>query len=96
MTELPKGPRAVHRLVAADLVIGSPQIQPAQPVRRRKVRIDKMIAEAEAAGKNVTGVTANGEGVTLTFGTAERDGEARDARLVARERIERMRVVHGG
>ena len=64
---------AVHHLIAADLVIGSPQIEPAKAKRQRNPRIDKMITQAErGAGRPVTSVTTP-DGYTLTFGKPDAD-----------------------
>ena len=55
----------VHALHASDFILG----QHSKPKRSRRPRLDRVIAQAERAGKTVTGITTP-EGVTLTFGQA--------------------------
>lgn len=54
---------ADHDLIAVNLTVGQKRR------RRHRTRVDRMIAEAEKAGKNVASVTAP-DGTTLTFGEA--------------------------
>lgn len=44
-----------------------------RPTRRRKLRVDALIRQAEKAGKVVTSITTP-DGTTLRFGEAEQDG----------------------
>jgi hypothetical protein len=56
-------PKIVHQLHAPDFTLAGES----KHRRPRKPRIDRAIAQAEKAGKTVTGITTP-DGVTLTFG----------------------------